>query len=255
MKSIITGVLLGFVGILLACTDRGSPATQGISVTATGRSLSWNSPEMRSIQTEWEALAHSFSPKSTKATVGEDNRRLDGILEKRLSKEDLFALAASCDQLPIAAKDRTGFANAVLAHMILAFGRSGDREHLVTLLSIRCPDRAGPYTDIECFLAGCEHMKTLKYPILILGDAYSQCKVPEVRRVIAHAVRRGFATMKVSGLAGPEQNDDECVSNAMKWYEMHKDELAPNLEYCQNSNQDWINGQYGIPLFVWKAAR
>ena len=65
--------------------------------------------------------------------------------------------------------------------------------------------------------------KTLGDPIAVLGEAYSQCQIPEVRRQIANAVCRSFTG---SGIRG--KDDAEFVRNAMKWYEKEKDCLTVN---------------------------
>jgi hypothetical protein len=243
MRLILAGLLFGLVGMQLACTDREVPAVP----------LSWDSPRLLNIQKKWDSLIDSFGSNTwTEANCGERANKLHWLLRTHLSEKDLRELAMSCGRLPAYAEDRTPFVNSVLNHMVVAFIDSEDREYLVALLSTRCPRRVYMYGDIECYLALWERKKTEEYPVLILGEAYSRCRVLEVRRDIARAVRRGFATMRVSGLADPEQNDDECVSNAMKWYRIHKDELESNPEYAKNPTMD--RDRYKIPLFVWKAA-
>ena len=82
-------------------------------------------------------------------------------------------------------------------------------------------------TDIEFYLA--YYGEKLKDPILVLGEAFSKCKVPEVRHDIAGAVRRGFAGHGIRG-----KDDAEYVANAMQWYEKEKNHLIVNEEYWRN---------------------
>jgi len=103
----------------------------------------------------------------------------------------------------------------------------------VKLLSTRCQSEIGISNDIEYYLADCG--KKLKDPILVLGEAFSKCKVPEVRHDIAGAVRRGFAGHGIRG-----KDDAEYVANAMQWYEKEKDHLIVNVEYWHNSV--WVPG-------------
>jgi uncharacterized protein (TIGR03067 family) len=63
----------------------------------------------------------------------------------------------------------------------------------------------------------------MKDPILILGEAYSRCTIPEVRHDIAAAVRRGFRGLGIHG-----KDDAEFIANAMKWYEQEKEHLVVN---------------------------
>ncbi|MGO8688442.1 MAG: hypothetical protein ACLQLG_02320, partial [Thermoguttaceae bacterium] len=63
--------------------------------------------------------------------------------------------------------------------------------------------------------------ETLKDPILILGEAYAQCRIPKVRRTIANAVRRDFSGSGVRG-----KDDAEFVKNARRWYEEEKEHLV-----------------------------
>ena len=67
------------------------------------------------------------------------------------------------------------FVNIVLHYMVTAFVDSGDREGLVTLLSTRFRDRIYSEWIEEYLMRDGEGRNTLKYPILILGDAYSRC--------------------------------------------------------------------------------
>ena len=101
-----------------------------------------------------------------------------------------------------------------LRYMVRAFASSGDREGLVTLLSRRFPSETiSPDELIEFYLAYWGN-KTLKDPILVLGEAYSECRIPEARRKIVAAVRRSFTG---SGIRG--RDDAEFVKNSMQWYE------------------------------------
>ena len=153
---------------------------------------------------------------------------VDDLFGTRLSQRDLRHLAVSCDSLPPSNSDRSQFANSLLAFMVHAFIRQGDRSALVQLLSVRCPSRVGFRTTIEASLAGAE---TLQDPILILGEAYSKSTVPEVRHDLAAAVRRGFTDLGIRG-----DDDTDFVASAMKWYKAERVCLIPNETYSRN---DW----------------
>ena len=133
-------------------------------------------------------------------------------------------LAALCGSLPVHVRDLDAFTNDVMSCMVDVFVASGDRDSLVILMLTRCPLRVGSYLDIEFYLAS--HPKKLKDPILILFEAYLKCQVPQVRRNIAGAVRRAFTDSGVTG-----RDDNEFVTNAMRWYEQKKDHLTVNMEY------------------------
>jgi hypothetical protein len=254
MKLTIVGVLFGLAVILSACMNGENRAMQRAKDAPTKTAISWDSSKMRSVQKEWDSLCDSFGQDTwTQDNSEERDKMLDSILNKHLSETDLRELAASCGKLPVLEKDRSPFANSVLSHMVVAFVDSGNRKSLVTLLATRCPNRVYTYNDIEYYLALWERKKTLKHPILILGEAYSRCKAPEVRHDIAKVIRRGFATMQIPGLRYSDQKDDSYVENAMKWYQMHKDELAPNPKYGHNAVVD--QDTYTIPLFLWKRDR
>ena len=196
---------------------------------------SWDSPRMLKIQKEWESLLDTANKTPGQEAVekyGGKNEKLDdmleGILRKHLSKQDLCHLAATCGTLPVRAKDRSEFANAVLAYMERTFIDPGDRDNLVKLLSTRCQLRICGYDDIEFYLA--LRGRRLKDPILVLGEAFSKCKVPDVRHDIAGAVRRGFVGLGIHG-----KDDAEFVNNAMQWYEKEKGHLTVNQMYWRNT--------------------
>jgi hypothetical protein len=84
------------------------------------------------------------------------------------------------------------------------------------------------YEDIEFYLA--LRGNKLKDPILVLGEAFSRCEVPEVRHDIAGAVRRAFIGQGILG-----EDDAEFVKNAMQWYEKEKSHVTVNPMYWQNT--------------------
>ena len=132
--------------------------------------------------------------------------------------------------------------------MVIVSVDSGDHESLVRCCHANVPRALDSTSSNTVGILRREKEKTLKYPILILGDAYSQCKVPEVRHDIAAVIRRGFSTMNIPGLESDEQTDDDYVSKAMEWYRTHKDDLVVNGEYGNNL----MMGRRLYPLFTWK---
>ena len=142
--------------------------------------------------------------------------------------------------------DWSEFDRCVIEEMVDVFATSGDRKHLVTLFSTRCPSHYG-VMNIEGYLM---HIgdKTLKDPVLILGEAYSQCRAPQVRKVIAKAVRRG---LKGFGIRGSD--DTDFVLRAMKWYEREKAQLVFNREYPSTINASDLHSYWKRPLFKWRS--
>ena len=191
-------------------------------------SISWDSPRMLNLEKEWEELSVSLGKEASKDNYGKHGRILDDLIRKRLSDQDFRELAASCAVLSVNQEKRSDFANVMLELMVIVFVDCGDRKSLVTLLSTRCPNRIYLYNDIEFYLV--TQGKKLKDPILILGDAYRMCKVPEVRCDIAAAVRRAFGGLGVMGT-----DDTELVENAMKWYSQNKSGLVCNTRYFHNA--------------------
>jgi hypothetical protein len=156
---------------------------------------SWDSPRMLELEKKWDSVACITT--QDKSVYEKLQHQLNRILEDNLSHNDLRQLVATCGTLPVHAKDRSRFVNAVLAYMAETLVDSGDRDNLVKLLSTRCPLRICGYEDIAFYLA--IRGKRLKDPILVLGEAFSKCQVPEVRHDIAGAVRRGFGGLGIRG--------------------------------------------------------
>jgi hypothetical protein len=212
------------LGILAACHNERT-------------TLSWNSPRMQRIKSQWDSISET---KTQDADVYEQlQNALGRVLTQNLTNQDLHQLAESCETLPVRAKDRSKFANAVLGFMAASFVDAGDRESLVKLLSTRFPTHIVGYTDIEFCLAvsvlrGRKRTessgKTLTDPILILREAYSKCRDPHVRHEIAAAVRRAFAGLGIHG-----KDDDDFVKNAFAWYEKEKGHLVVNPAYAHNA--------------------
>jgi hypothetical protein len=208
---------------------------------------SWDSPRLLEIEKEWQSLQDSarrmIGEERTKK-YGRKNERLYRVLfdliRKQLSDNDKRQLAISCGTLPVRPQDRSAFTNEVLSCIVNAFSVSGDRDSLVNLLSTRFPPRIGPVATIEWHLV--IRGKNMKDPILILGEAYSQCNIPSVRHDIAAAVRRGFTDLGVRG-----KDDADFVKNAMQWYEQEKDNLVPNPGYLSSDDSFPLESYEGHP--------
>jgi hypothetical protein len=178
------------------------------------------------VKKKWDAVARITT--QDKSRYEELQKSLVRILETNLSSDDLRNLTETSGMLPVRAKDRDEFTNALLAYMERTFIDSGDRDSLVKLLSTRCQLRIWVHEDIEFYLAS--RGEKLKDPILVLGEALSKCRAPEVRHDIAGAVRRGFVGLGIRG-----NEDAEYVTNAMRWYENEKGHLTVNSMYWRNT--------------------
>lgn len=238
-------LLFGVLGFFLGSSE--DVASE--QATEAGRALSWDSPKLREIETEYNLLWQTYNHDKTKI-AGESKvkyaevrmRLVPSLFRKRLSRMDLRQLVATSAALPVRIRDRSGFANNLLAFMVMTYVDSGDREALVNLLASRCPGYIEPRCAIEACLAGacCHHApcyrRRLRDPILILSEAYSKCAVAEVRKDVAAAVRRGFAGLGIRG-----DSDEEFLAAAVKWYEQEKGRLTVNNQYCRN---DWVVSIY-----------
>jgi hypothetical protein len=198
---------------------------------------------MLGVKKEWQTLHDSFPEGSwSKHNYLESMTMLHGVIKRQLSHQDMIALAATCETLAVDEHHWNEFERCVIDEMFDAFATSGDRENLVALLSTRCPSHCG-FMDVEACLVRIGEKK-LKDPVLILGEAYSRCQVPQVRKVIANAVRRGLRGLGIRG------NDDaEFVQRAMKWYEQEKEQLVFNADYLSNNNMLGDHLYWKRPLF------
>ncbi len=202
---------------------------------------------MLEVKKEWQTLHDSFPERSwSKVNFDERTTMLHGVIKRRLSHHDMVALAETCGMLAIDENDWSKFDRCVIEVMVNGFAASGDRKNLVTLLSTRCPSCCG-FTDVEGYLLQIG-VKNLKDSVLIFGEAYSRCQVPQVRKVIASAARRG---LKGFGIGG---NDDaEFVHRAMKWYEQEKEQLVFNPAYLSNNLTPGDHPYWKRPLFKWRS--
>lgn len=227
MKRLVTqrlvGIALYFLSALVWADPRYARSQDGVGVEAhvhgkrdaekVETRVSWDSPKVLSLE---------HLPKG---------KELSQALEERFTQNQLRELAASCVTMPTSVVDRTPFAEFLLVTLMFAFLKSADRDGLVTLLSTRCPHLVrcigGPLHVEYCLVTAGNR---LQHPILVLGEAYAKCRVPEVRQELAAAVRRGFIGLGVQG-----KDDAELVRNAMKWYVEKKDRVKVNSFYSWNS--------------------
>ncbi len=217
-------LVLACVAWLIQCGHWKNWAT---TVTA---SLSWNSTEMCALEKEWQAIrdlpSEEIPGDDGKTKYCERLAMVERLFRNRLSEQNVYQLAGSCDALPVRVEDRD-FEESVLAFLVKVLVELGDREAIVKLLSTRSPTWFDGIEPIECHLV--VRGERLKDAILILGDAYSQCEVAETRHTLAAAVRRGFDSFDVGGWG-----DADYVKNAMQWYEKEKGRLEPNPQYVAN---------------------
>ena len=128
-----------------------------------GTPISWRSPRMLEIKKEWDALSRMET--KTMDDYADLSRAMEAVLGKRLSDQDVRQLAASCETLPINARERSDFDNAVLNFMVEILVDLADRDSLVKMLSTRCPNYICHYASIEYNLVFQGYK--LKDPILI----------------------------------------------------------------------------------------
>ena len=193
----------------------------------------WDSPKLHQIKAEWDALGKTRS-KSPEKFPGEDGKDKaanmqrfdDRLFRRRLSESDVRALAASVDALPTKVAEGD-FRDELLGFLIKSFIDFSDREGLVRLLSLRCPNLIDWPVSIELFIA--TRARRFKAPMTILGDAFERCRVPETRRRLAGAIRRSFIRLGIRG-----ENDADYVKNAMRWYGKEVGRLEVNRMYVVN---------------------
>lgn len=186
----------------------------------------------RECQSLWDTLEKNpekVRGEFSKVKYGNTTILVTRLFEKRLSERELRQLAASSEMIPILPDDRSRFVNDLLPFMVKAFVELGDRENLIELLSRRCPSRIDWPENLEYYLAF--RAKKLKDPILVLGEAYSKCHVPETSHILVAAIRRGFAGFEIPG-----DNDADYVKNATSWYQKEKGHLVVNEKYPRNES-------------------
>lgn len=205
--------------------------------------ITWDSPKLRDIeQTCRQTPLPPDTPIRERATKG--LLKMVDVLRARLSEKERRELVESFDTMPVEKRGGSAFPYSLPEAMVIVLLESKDRDGLVTLLSKRFPPRIGLYTDIESELVSEDYK--MKDSILILGEAYSKCKLPAMRASIAETVRHVFTGLGVRG-----KDDDEFVKNAMEWYEQNKEHLIINDGYASSV----IEGYYEErPLFKKKNA-
>lgn len=185
--------------------------------------LSWDSPKMSELKSEWEALSRIKARDEREYHKRE--RAWNDLVRERLSKQERRQLATSCPT-PDDLAHLSQFEWELFVGILLGLTNSGDREGVVTLLSRRCPEVIGQYSVEEWLVIFARDMDD---PILILGEAYAKCRVVKVRKMIAEHVRHAFIGLGVTG-----KDDDEFVKSAMQYYKDEKHRLRVNDDYRFN---------------------
>ncbi len=66
---------------------------------------SWNSPRMLAVQKDWQALDSSYAGTWSQYNIEAQNKSLDLVLDKGLSRADLRRLALKAEMLPLRPED------------------------------------------------------------------------------------------------------------------------------------------------------
>ncbi len=169
MKSLLCGALS-----LAVTFTAGTP-----SRCADKSKLAWDSTKVLDVKKEMETLEASFPGPPTKGNYEERAEKVDELLGKRLSHQEMSDLAATCGTLPLDEDKWSRFDRALILEMTWVFLSTGDRDSLVTLFSTRFPSTYH-FTDIEGLLV--LHGGKIKDSVLVLGDAYSRCPCPRCGR-------------------------------------------------------------------------
>jgi hypothetical protein len=228
--------------VAVAWDWRAAAADAAPAVVPREGRVSWDSPRIRAI-VEGCLKAPVPAGMEPRSQYSWRMEQLKDRLSNDLSQAELRELAASFATMPVAHAREDETAHDLLSTVLDVLVHHRERDALVTLLSVQCPTRIYSYCDIEYLLAA--GGKRLRDPIVILGEAYAKCRVPEVRANIAAVVRRAFLG---SGIRG--KNDDEVVANAMRWYEENKARLQVDQDYGRNTHDLGQLGDYAHhPLF------
>ncbi len=145
----------------------------------------------------------------------------------------LRARAGEPDEVSRVAAD---WEDRVLEQLVIYLVASGDRENLVRLLSISCPDLI--YLEPVEWQVGRRGTETLSDPILVFCDAYERSTVLGARKALAKALHRAFPLLYREG--GGEGAFVQCCR---QWYLEHKDALTVHPEYA-------LYDFFKTPLFV-----
>ena len=183
MNRILYGLVAGVVSVCTAtAAQQQRREDQPMAEEAV---TSWDSPKLLRIKEDWRALWETYLKTPEKLPADRSNsyekvKEMQGhLFRTSLSDKEARNLAASCGSLPVRCKDWSEPDNAVVAFMVEAFVYSRDRESLVRLFSTRFPLWIGNWPT-EYYLAMAAEGR-LKDAILVLGEAYSKSRVPEVR--------------------------------------------------------------------------
>jgi len=135
---------------------------------------------------------------------------------------------------------RTSDGKVVLRELIIYLVASGDRENLVHLLSLYCPDLI--YLEPVEWQVVRMGKETLPDPILVFCDAYDRSTVPDAKKALVKALHRAFPMLYREASA-----EGAFVQSCRRWYLEHKDALTVHPEYA-------VYDFFKTPLFVVKEA-
>jgi hypothetical protein len=213
MSHLVAAAAIAVLCVPLAVAINGEEPARNQRKLGQTTTIAWNSPSVRKI---WESARDKAIPLGERGMPEESNDRLvffQDALSKKLSKEDLHAVASSCATMPYEGR-WMDLPSMVYRAVLDLFVASGDREGLVTLLAAHFVSETLDDTTEGILVAHCGTP-----PVLIMTDALG--KGPVFRHDVERALAHGYDEAAVV-----DKKDAALVKSAVDWYDKHKHDRA-----------------------------
>ncbi len=204
--------------------DSGPPTSPESAVAPTGVTGLKTPAEIEALWRRRESLIETTDPK---ARYGESSEALQAVLRDDCSQAERDLLLEYAVAAP-AGNEGEDFPCAVICGLVFFYAVSGERDSLVTVLAHACPRKVGlqdPEVPVVLTSRGIDD------PVTVLFDAYVAATSVDAKATLAGAVRRGFTFT-----GDLPADDDLMVVRCREWYDRHRTEVVPNLDYVHNAH-------------------
>jgi hypothetical protein len=204
-------VATGMIAIIcapLAAAVNGEEPVHAQHKAQRATAVAWDSPDVRKMWAVAQASVPAHDNRA-KSWYTREREFLEHALTEKFSKEELHALASSCDTMPYGDEARE-FPYAVYLTLQGWFIGTGDREGLITLLAAHFEPYSLSETTEGLLVSGCGTES-----LLTTIDALD--KGPAFRRDVERALVRGYDEAAIV-----DKKHAALVKKAVDWYEKHR---------------------------------
>ena len=176
---------------------------------------------MQVIASRWEEKTATLT-EAALAKEKRDKRILSKVVMALSEEETAELINTMMTEIPA---EEDAFKQGVLGMLVRSLWRKGDRQRLVSLLTVACPREVGPVT-IEYSLAVAERTKRMPDAFTVLVESYHAAKNQYAKATLLTALSDALPSLREEFAA-----DDAFVQACADWHQKHRGRFKLSSKY------------------------